>query len=149
MSFCQQRTQPFSAAHLAPDAAVFSLIYTVGLRSSALLRHGAAAGEGHGKVYFYMQILLIQYERFSSFTGCNSSPQPNTVSSSSIIRPFLWLKNRFSESLVHHSFHRRPQGCALVPPGWAETFLPVPELTAAAQGEQSHEQFDMFGLISG
>lgn len=94
-SLCQQRTLPFSAAHLAPDAAILSLIYTVGSCSSAWLGRAAVAGEGHGKVYFYMQILLIQYERVSSFTGCNSSPQQNTVSSSSIIGPFGGLKTDF------------------------------------------------------
>lgn len=100
-------------------------------------------------IFKYGKYLIIQYERFSSFTSCDSLPQLNTVSSSSIIRPSLWLKNRFSEPLVHHSFHRAPHGCAPVPPGRAEAFLPVPEHTAIAQGEQCHEQIDTLGIISG
>lgn len=96
-------------------------------------------------IFKYSEYLIIQYERFSSFTGCDSLPQLNTVSSTSIIRPSLWLKNRFSEPLVHHGFHRGPHLSALVLPGRAEAFLPVPEHMATAQGEQCHEQTDVFG----
>lgn len=100
-------------------------------------------------IFKYGEYLIIQYERFSSFTTCDSLLQLNMVSSSSITRPSLWLKNRFSESLVHHGFHRGHHHCVPVPPGRAEGFLPVPERTVTAQGEQCHEQIDVCGLISG
>lgn len=70
MNFCQQWTQPFSVAHLA-------LFHQYCTRSVCVHRLGwdmqAMAGEGHGKSIFkYREYLIIQYERWESFTGCNS-----------------------------------------------------------------------------
>lgn len=70
MNFCQQWTQPFSAAHLA-------LFYQYCTLSVCVHRLGwdmqGMAGEGHGKSIFkYHEYLIIQYERWESFTGCNS-----------------------------------------------------------------------------
>lgn len=75
MNFRQQWTQPFSAAHLAPDDRYCTwsvCVHRLGWDMQAM------AGEGHGKSIFkYREYLIIQYERWESFTGCN--PQKRAI----------------------------------------------------------------------